>query len=82
MAVSRVTARVRQGGHNVPEPVVRRRYDSGLLNSLSLYRPLAHIFRIYDASHLLPKIVAHEEKGEIEVFDTAIFEKMTKNIRV
>ena len=32
MAVARVKARVRQGGHNVPESVVRRRYGVGLRN--------------------------------------------------
>ena len=81
MAVSRVRARVRQGGHNVPDPTVRRRYKSGLLNALSLYKPFAHIFRVYDASYLPPKIVAHEEDGKVEVFDIPVFEKITKHIR-
>lgn len=81
VAVSRVRARVRQGGHYVPEPIVRRRYESGLLNALSLYKPLAHIFRVYDASHLPPKIVAHEVNGKIEVFDIPVFERIMKNIR-
>jgi len=81
LAVTRVRERVRQGGHNVPESVVRRRYDSGLLNSLSLYKSLAHIWRVYDASHLPPKIVVHEEKGKIEVFDAGIYEKMMRRIR-
>jgi predicted ABC-type ATPase len=30
MAVARVAARVAQGGHHVPEPDIRRRFDSGL----------------------------------------------------
>ncbi len=81
LAVTRVRERVRQGGHDVPESVVRRRYDSGLLNSSSLYKPLAHISRVYDASHLPPKIVVHEENGKIEVFDADIYEKMMRSIR-
>jgi predicted ABC-type ATPase len=81
MAVSRVRARVRQDGHNVPAAVVRRRYKSGLLNALSLYKPFAHIWRMYDASHLPPKILAHEERGKIEVFDTPIYDRITKNMR-
>jgi predicted ABC-type ATPase len=80
MAVARVRARVRQGGHNVPEPVIRRRYQSGLMNSFRLYRPLAHIWRIYDASYLPPKIVAHEERGEIKVLDATIFENIMQDI--
>lgn len=82
MAVSRVRARVCQGGHNVPEAIVRRRYKSGLWNAFSLYKPLAHIWRVYDASHLPPGIVAHEEKGEMDVFDPEALEKMKKNIRI
>jgi len=42
LAVSRVAARVRLGGHDVPEAVVRRRYGAGLHNLLNLYMPLAH----------------------------------------
>jgi predicted ABC-type ATPase len=32
MAIDRVAERVRQGGHNVPSEVIRRRFDAGLLN--------------------------------------------------
>jgi len=37
LAVSRVAERVAQGGHNIPEEVIRRRYASGLEN-LSKYQ--------------------------------------------
>jgi predicted ABC-type ATPase len=30
LAIARVAERVRQGGHDVPEPVIRRRFDVGL----------------------------------------------------
>jgi predicted ABC-type ATPase len=32
LAISRVALRVSQGGHNIPEDVVRRRFNSGLKN--------------------------------------------------
>ena len=32
IAVSRVARRVLQGGHNIPEPVIRRRFKAGLAN--------------------------------------------------
>jgi predicted ABC-type ATPase len=47
MAVARVQARVRAGGHDVPEPTVRRRYATGLRNFLRIYRPLADTWRVY-----------------------------------
>ncbi len=59
LAVDRVSARVRMGGHNVPEDVVRRRYDSGLKNFFELYKPLADSWRVYDNSHAAgPRLVA------------------------
>ena len=32
MAITRVAARVKQGGHNIPEDVIRRRFSAGLNN--------------------------------------------------
>jgi len=58
-AVQRVAGRVRDGGHDVPEQVVRRRYASGLRNFFELYRPLARIWRVYDNSQSAgPRLVA------------------------
>src|SRR5206468_184298 len=41
LAVQRVAARVRRGGHNIPKETIRRRYDRGLANFMDLYRALA-----------------------------------------
>src|SRR5262245_52673574 len=40
MNVARVAKRVQQGGHDVPEDDVRRRYRRGISNFLHVYRPL------------------------------------------
>jgi len=50
MAVERVANRVRQGGHSVPEAVIRRRFEAGRANFLNLYKPLADSWRHYDNS--------------------------------
>jgi predicted ABC-type ATPase len=49
-AVARVAERVRAGGHNVPEPTVRRRYAAGLKNLFQLYLPLADAWQVVDNS--------------------------------
>lgn len=36
-AVERVARRVRQGGHNIPEEVIGRRYESGIRNLMNLF---------------------------------------------
>jgi predicted ABC-type ATPase len=50
LAVHRVRARVRSGGHDVAEAVIRRRYDAGLKNFWTLYQPLAAAWSVYDNS--------------------------------
>lgn len=59
LAVARVSQRVRVGGHNIPEDVIRRRYHAGVRNFLGLYRPLADEWYVYDNSDYdTPMIVA------------------------
>jgi predicted ABC-type ATPase len=50
LAVQRVHERVRAGGHDVAEEVIRRRYDKGLRNFWKLYMPLADAWSVYDNS--------------------------------
>lgn len=57
MAVARVAQRVLEGGHNVPEAVVRRRYEVGWRNFETLYRHLVDIWALYDNSEVVPKLV-------------------------
>lgn len=59
LAVGRVAARVRQGGHSVPEPVVRRRYVRSLSNFFNVYRPIADSWLMLDNSFVNgPKPIA------------------------
>ena len=58
LAVLRVRERVSMGGHNIPEPDVRRRYERGVRNFFQLYRPLATTWRVYDNSGASPSLVA------------------------
>lgn len=50
MAVARVSARVAQGGHSIPDAVVRRRFDTGLRNFHVLYKRLVDAWVLYDNS--------------------------------
>jgi predicted ABC-type ATPase len=80
LAVDRVAARVRQGGHQVPEDVVRRRYGRGLLNFLHIYRPLANIWAMCDNSGSEPVIVARGEHDRVtEVLDQDLYERIERS---
>jgi predicted ABC-type ATPase len=81
LAVDRVAARVRQGGHQVPEDVVRRRYGRGLLNFLHIYRPLANTWAVCDNSGSEPVIVARGEHERVtEVLDHGRYESIERSV--
>jgi len=48
LAIGRVERRVRGGGHDVPEPVILRRFAAGLRNLETIYKPLVDEWAIYD----------------------------------
>lgn len=58
LAIARVAQRVRSGGHTVPEVTIRRRYEAGRRNFLSLYMPLADKWLVYDNSAKSPILIA------------------------
>lgn len=60
MAIERVKQRVLVGGHNVPEDVVRRRFEAGLKNFEKLYKPIVDEWVLYDNAGEQPLVI---EKG-------------------
>ena len=79
-AVERVARRVKEGGHNVPAEVVRRRYYRGLRYLTSLYTPICDYWVIYDNSSVEGvKKVAYGTHDEIrEVVDSLSYRQICK----
>lgn len=50
LLLRRITARVKQGGHNMPRADVRRRFARGWENFEQAYKPLADVWTVYDNS--------------------------------
>lgn len=61
MAVRRVRLRVSQGGHDIPEAVIRRRFDAGLQNFRDIYCRIVDVWQRFDNSG--PMSVLLEEGG-------------------
>lgn len=57
IAVARVAARMAQGGHEVHEETIRRRFDLGLHNFHEVYKPLVDHWSLYDTSAQTPVLV-------------------------
>ena len=47
-AIQRVAERVRQGGHDIPEATIRRRFDAGKRLFAEVYQPLVDQWALYD----------------------------------
>jgi predicted ABC-type ATPase len=57
LALRRIAARVRQGGHDVPRADVIRRFERGWRNFLTTYRPLADAWTVHDNSGEKPRLL-------------------------
>ena len=63
LAIERVAIRVRQGGHSIPENVIRRRFDAGRINLEDIYAPIVNLWARYDNSGNAPVLVDSRENS-------------------
>lgn len=78
LALERIRLRVRNEGHAIPDATVRRRFGRSLTNFFRLYKPLADSWTIFDNSGDIPKMVAFEESGKVEILDSDLFNNLLK----
>ena len=77
IAVERVAARVRAGGHNIPEATIRRRYEVGRRNFVEDYAPRADFWTVIDNSTPFYQVVAEGGLARSEqIFDACVWEKI------
>jgi predicted ABC-type ATPase len=74
LALERIDARVKSGGHDVPETVVRRRFNRSLPNFFRYYQSLVDSWVIFDNSMDEPKMIAFEESGRLQILDSHLFD--------
>lgn len=80
LAVARVAERVRQGGHDVPEVVIRRRFTAGLRNFFAVYRSIADTWQMFDnTTPGAPRLVALGRKAdEVSVVDAGAWNHLVE----
>jgi len=76
LAIERIADRVRKGGHNIPEEVVRRRFYKGLNNFIKIYLPLLDSWFIIDNSREISQMIAFEKDGVRKIIAPEIFAKI------
>lgn len=82
LAIKRVAGRVARGGHNIPEPVIRRRYVAGINNLFRLYINKVDLWDIYDNSEFPRRQVASGGlKLKTTIFDDSLFTNIQEYVR-
>nr|VFJ60430.1 MAG: hypothetical protein BECKDK2373B_GA0170837_109213 [Candidatus Kentron sp. DK] len=64
MAMDRVRHRVEQGGHGIPEPVIRRRFERSRANLENLFKPIVDAWMIFDTSSSRPKLIGRSRNHD------------------
>jgi hypothetical protein len=78
VAVQRVAARVASGGHNIPEDVIRRRYERGLENFFNHYSAVADSWVFADNTDRPPRRIAWREIGDsVRIGDNPLWRQLT-----
>ncbi len=75
-AIQRVAERVIQGGHNIPELDIRRRYDRGLKNLFNVYLPIVDDVWIMNASVIPPELIFERVSGRVNIHNPGIWQRL------
>lgn len=76
LAVKRVQIRVKEGGHNIPEHVIRRRYENGLKNFFNLYKPIVDDWMFINNSGDSYEIIAEGATNKDEIINKFIWKEL------
>jgi predicted ABC-type ATPase len=76
LSLSRIGERVSRGGHNIPEDVVRRRFERSITNFLVHYRPLADRWMLFDNSGEGPVVIASMKQGILRIGKKAEYNQL------
>lgn len=79
LAKERVKTRVKEGGHNIPENVIERRYFKGIFNLFDIYLPIIDGALIFDNSFGKHELIAHKMGTDnLEIIDSNKFKQLKK----
>lgn len=83
LAKQRVKVRVTEGGHNIPEDVIERRYIRGIKNFFEIYLQKCNNVMLFDNSNKLPILVAEKEiNEEIQITNENLFDEIKTFLKI
>ena len=81
-AIQRVAQRVSNGGHNIPEQDIRRRFKRGIYNLLNLYMPICDSVLIYNNVMTPAKLVARKitQQDDLEAVEPDMWNQLIQKL--
>jgi predicted ABC-type ATPase len=73
--------RVSEGGHDVPEMVVRRRFDRSIRNFMVHYRSLGDSWMLFANSGRIPAVLAFEKQGSLGIMNQRLYDLLFARYR-
>jgi predicted ABC-type ATPase len=83
IAIARVAERVRQGGHDIPQETIRRRFGRSIQN-FSFFRTFVTTWSVYDTTEAgVPQLVAEgDDQGNDNVMVPSIWQQIRSGASV
>lgn len=81
LAIERVRYRVEQGGHDIPQGVIIRRYSRSIHNFLTEYSQIADNWFLYDNCEIESKLIAKKIKNkESDIIDNLLWHNINRGL--
>ena len=79
LAIERVKTRVAEGGHNIDNKTIKRRYIRGIKNLFEIYLPIVDEVMIFDNSNNITETIAIKSKDKgLNIFNKIKFANFEK----
>ena len=79
LAIERVKTRVKEGGHNIPENVIKTRYTKGINNLFNIYLPIVDNVMVFDNSYGKHELIAYKINEKLEINNEQKFNLLKKH---
>jgi len=73
LSLRRIENRVKNGGHNIPEAIVKRRFSRTFKNFSDLYKPLADEWYVIDNSESKGVVIAFKKGKKETIINSKIY---------
>ncbi len=80
LAIERIKNRVAEGGHDVPEMDVRRRFQRSIVNFFQIYSLLADRWVFFNNSGIRPAPIAKKADKGLEIFNKELWRAIKKQL--